>query len=598
MKSEKIRVADYVSQTLVKHGADTVFLLSGGGMMHLMDSAGRTPGMKYICNHHEQAGAMAADAFARVKGSLAACYATSGPGGTNTITGLAGAWLDSAPVFFVSGQSKVSQTIRGTNAEGLRQFGTFEIDIVPVVSSLAKYSAFVGRAADIRYHMERAIYEAMTGRPGPVWLDIPVDVQGAMIDPSELKGFVPQVENQSRKDQSAELLAAMEKFKSAKRPLILAGHGIRTSGSAEKFRKTLETFKVPIVTTQLATDLLPYLHPLFVGHPGMKGDRAGNFAVQNADALLVLGSSLHVLTTGYELDKFSPKSFKIQIDPDPAILRREQVGVNVKVNLDVSAAIDAIAGSGGFSAPSAWLEHCAMSKRELDVFNEPHFREGNKPNYYDIIESLSQVLNDDAIVTADAGSAFYTVGQAFKSKANQRVIISGGLGTMGYALPAATGAAAASPSSNVVCVTGDGSLQTNVHELAVIKQNNLNVKVVVINNDGYVSIRNTQKNFFGGFLVGTSRSSGVFIPKLDKIADAYGIGYIAIREVENLKKVLAEAMSVVGPLVIEIFTHADQEILPTVTSKKRDDGTMESKPIHDMYPFFEEKKMQRYLFAE
>lgn len=594
----RMRVADYLSEQLVKNGVDTVFLLSGGGMMHLLDSVGRTKGLSYVCNHHEQAGTMAADAYSRVKSGLAASYATSGPGGTNTLTGILGAWVDSAPVLVVTGQSKVSQTIRGTKSEGLRQFGTFEVDIVPMVESVTKYAAFVSDAKDIRYHFERALHEATTGRPGPVLLDIPVDVQGAMIDPTELRGFTPPVASGAAKTEwVAELKAGLEKFKTAKKPLILAGHGVRTAGLARAFRTMIEAINVPVVTTQLATDLLPYDHPLYVGHPGMKGDRAGNFAVQGCDALLVLGSSLHVLTTGYELDRFSPNSFKIQIEPDAAILKREEVGVDVQVNADLREALEFIAPSRskGAADTAVWRKHCLRLKTELAVMNEPHFREGEKPNYYDLIDALSSELKGDEIITADAGSAFYVVGQAFRVKKNQRVIVSGGLGTMGYALPAATGAAYADRAKNVFCVTGDGSLQTNIHELAVIRQTGVNVKIVVVNNDGYVSIRNTQKNFFGGFLVGTSPSSGVFLPKLEALAEAYELPYMKVEKAKDLKAAMATLANMEGPMICEVFTHADQEIIPTVTSKKRADGSMESKPLHDMYPFFDEAKVKDYL---
>lgn len=598
MAHVKVRVADYISQKLLEHGVDTVFLLSGGGMMHLLDSVGRTKGLSYVCNHHEQAGAMAAESYARVKGGLAACYATSGPGATNLLTGIVGAWLDSAPVLFVTGQSKVTQTIRGTASEGLRQFGTFEVDIVPIVKSVTKYAAFISKPADVRYHVERAIYEAMSGRPGPVLLDVPVDIQGAMIEPEEQVGFsAPALEMDDSSKLSKPLLDALAVLKKAKRPLILAGHGVRAAGQAEAFRALLGRVAVPVVTTQLSTDLLPYDHPLYVGHPGMKGDRAGNFAIQMADALLILGSSLHVLTTGYELDRFSTKSFKIQIDPDQAVLDREQIGVNVKIKANLRDVLSVLLclPEAQMEAPAKWIAHCQKLKSELTVRGEPHFREGEKPNYYDLIEALSVGLNGDEILTADAGSAFYVVGQAFRAKKDQRVIISGGLGTMGYALPAATGAAKADCRKNIICVTGDGSLQTNIHELAPIRHNNLNVKIVVVNNSGYVSIRNTQKNFFDGFLVGTSEASGVFLPKLELVAQAYGIPYMQVHKVSELAetvKVLSEAS---GPVICEVFTHADQEIIPTVTSARRADGSMESKPLHEMYPFFSAEKVQAYL---
>jgi len=594
----KIRVADYIAEYLESQGCEQAFLLAGGGMMHLMDAVGRRDRLKYICNHHEHGCAVAAEGYARLSGRLGVCYATSGPGATNTLTGLTECWQDSVPVIFLTGQAKLSQTIRGTNSRGLRQFGTFEVDIISMVESVTKYAVFLDDPKMIRYHLEKACHLAQEGRPGPVIIDVPVDLQGALIEPDTLQGFTPDTSAEPTIPPSVfgELL---DRLRSAKRPLMLAGHGVRVSGSAEPFLQMIEQLNVPVVTTQLAVDLLPYEHRLYVGHPGMKGDRAGNFAIQNADVIISLGSSFHVLNTGYELDRFAPEAYKIQVDIDPAILKREQVGIQQKIQCSVQTFVrefsNKISQSTGIPN-SGWHEHCALLKKDLAVSNEPHQRAGGNINYYDIVSSLSQSCRSGDVVVTDAGSAFYVVGQAFKTKPNQRVLVSGALGAMGHALPMAIGASSAAPESRVICFTGDGSLQTNIQELATLAHNKLNAAVVVVSNDGYLSIRNTQRNFFGGFLVGTDTKSGVAMPDLEKIAAAYKLPFLRVEKIEELSAAIQKIVEMKGPILCEVLSGAAQEIIPTVSSYKKEDGSMESKPLDDMYPFMSPELRKKYIF--
>lgn len=594
----KMRVADYVAEFLERQGVSKIFMLSGGGMMHLMDALGRRKELGYVCNHHEHACALSAEGYARKSGRLGACYVTSGPGASNTVTGVVECWQDSVPVLFVSGQSKLSQTIRGSKILGLRQFGTFEVDIISIVAPVTKYAAFIDDASHIRYHLEKACSLALSGRPGPVFIDIPVDIQGAMIDPDALVGYSDPGGAAAVPD-GALIDEIMERLRSAKRPLILAGHGVRAAGAAETFASVLGMLNIPAVTTQLAADLLPYDDRLYVGHPGMKGDRPGNFAVQCADVILSLGSSLHVLTTGYELDRFAPQAHKIQIELDENVLKREQVGVKTKVQCGVSEFFELVGRrlkpGQPLVATGAWHERCLSWKRELCVRKEPHARPGGMLNYYDLIDSLSDSCGGGETIVTDAGSAFYVVGQAFRVKKGQRVITSGALGAMGHALPLAIGAAVADPQSEVICVTGDGSLQTNIQELATVAHHKFNVKMFIVNNDGYVSIRNTQNNFFKGLLVGTDPKSGVTMPSLEKIALAYGISYQAAKDLQSLRRMVAETRDSKGPVLCEVFTAPVQEVIPTVSSFKREDGTMESKPLHDMYPFMTPEDLEKYM---
>lgn len=602
-----MRVADYIAEHLENIGVKHVFLLAGGGMMHLLDAVSRRKELTYICNHHEQASGIAADANARVTGSLGVCYATSGPGGTNTLTAVVGAYQDSSPVLFVTGQSKVSQTIEGSKIEGLRQFGTFEADIIQNVKSVTKYAAFVKKAEDVRYHLEKAIYMATNGRPGSVFLDVPIDIQGAPIDPKSLRGFDPSELDQKKiskfqtvNDTIIDQISLG--LKNAKKPLLLIGYGVRVAGADKVLLDFLNRLSIPVVSTCFGKDVISYDHPLFVGHPGMKGDRAGNLAIQNADYIISIGSSLHVTTTGYELDQFAPKAYKIMIDPDEAVLEREQVGFQEKVIGDVREFLLSL--SERFSIQKSiplferWKNHCQYIKKELSVYNEPHKADHDQINIYNFMEILDRHCQENDVIVTDAGSAFYVVGQAFRVKKGQRIINSGSLGAMGFALPAATGAAIAAKGGRVICVTGDGSLQTNIHELAVFRRYNLNIKLFVVNNDGYVCIRNTQTNFFKGHFAGTNHESGVFIPKTEKIAHAYELPYLSETHYSQLEVLVEKTMSTEGPVICEVFTPPFQEIIPTVSSIRLENGSMKSKPLHEMYPFMDDETIKKYEFKD
>lgn len=590
----KLRVADYIAKHLYKRGVDTVFMLSGGGMMHLVDSVGRTEGMRAICNHHEQCSAIAADAQARFTGKIGVCYATSGPGATNVLTGVVGAWQDSSSVLFVTGQSKSTQTIQGSGIPGLRQFGTFEVDIVPIVKPVTKYAVMVTNPASIRYHLEKALHLASIGRPGPVLLDLPLDVQGALIEPENLEGYAP--ESEENYPDSNDLLKVVEILRKASRPLLMSGVGIRASGAIALFRRLVDLMNVPVVTSQLGKDALCYDHPLFVGHSGPKGDRAGNFAVQTADVIISIGCSLHSQTTGWENSLFAPDAIKIQVDIDEAVLAREQLNVVLKVKSDVNdflSNIEPLVGAG--FANDAWRETCRTWKERYAVSREPHDRASLAVNYYDFAEELSRALKGDECVVTDAGSAFYAMGQGFRVKEGcQRFISSGSLGAMGFALPAANGVATANDNATI-CVTGDGSMMTNIHDLAVTSHYKLNVKIFVLNNEGYLSIRNTQRDFFNGLFVGTDEASGVFIPDFASQAKTYRLPFLRCEQTSELKKVIEHAMAISGPVLVEVNALRDQRMIPSVMSERLSDGRMQSKPLHVMYPYLPQSEVDAEL---
>ena len=599
----KIRVSDYIATSLISQGIDQVFLVNGGMMMHLVDTLGHPGGLKYLCNHHEQASAMAADGYARRSGSMAVCYATSGPGATNLLTGLVGAWQDSTPLLFLTGQSKSMQTIHASGIKGLRQYGTFEVDIVPIVSSVTKYAQQIMDPNTIRYHLEKAIYLATSGRPGPVLLDLPLDVQGALIDPEEQTGFCNENHHDSislhaEEEDINQVLSLLE---SSSRPLLLAGYGVRCARAVDLFRLLVERLGIPVVTTQLGKDVLHYGHSLFVGHPGPKGDRAGNFAVQTADLIICIGCSLHAQTTGWECDLFAPNSIKVQIDPDLAVLAREKVNVNYKIHAGCKEVIErmlSLPSTTYTDSRTKWISHCTSWKERYPVRCEPHIRTSDGFNYYEFAEALSSVLTSesaspDISVIADAGSSFYVMGQALRLKAGQRFISSGSMGAMGYAVPASTGAALAG--GQAICVTGDGSLMTNIHELATIKHSGLDVKLFIINNYGYVSMRNTQRTFCSGHYVGADHDSGVFIPSIQLMAESYGIPFVQCKRGDDIETTIIHVLAYEGPVLCEVIAMKDQSIIPAVQSVQLPDGSMQSSQIHNMAPFLDEPLLAQEL---
>jgi len=581
--AERIKLSDYVSNFFEEKQVENVFLLSGGMMMHLLDSISKSQCIKYICNHHEQACSIAAEAYARVKGEVGLCYATSGPGATNTITGITGAWLDSSPVMFITGQSRSTLTVRGAGIANLRMLGNFEVDVVEIAKPITKYAYFVDNANEIAYHLEKAFYLAKTGRPGPVLLDIPLDIQGMMINPDELTHFTePKSEQYEITADFENLLSLINK---SERPVIIAGHGVRVANEAKQFVNFIHSINIPVVTTQLANDLIPYNDKLYIGKVGLRGDRAGNFAVQHADLIIAIGSSLHVTTTGYELEEFAPNATKVVIDIDKAVLLKNQSISQVQINCDIKTAIDHLSTYKGDSKQWAgWVSKLRNWKTMFPIISEPHPRNDDEINTYHLIDILSDTLTGGEIILSDAGSLYYIMGQAFKAKEEQRVIISGALGAMGYALPAAIGASVAAPDKDVICITGDGSMQLNVQELQTISHYQLNTKIIVINNKGYASIRNSQASFQGGHIAGSSYDTGVDFPEWKNIAHAYKIPFLREDKLSNLKALFSDTLAKKGPFFIEIVIPENVTMIPAVTSVRLENGSFKANRLHEMTP--------------
>jgi len=591
-----MRVADYIANYIHELGVRDVFMVSGGGMMFLSDGLALHPGLAVTCTHHEQAAAMAAVGYAKYQQGFGVAYVTTGCGGTNAITGLLDAWQDSVPCLFISGQCKRKETVR-TIGLRLRQAGVQEADIIAVVESLTKYAVMVSEPEQIAWHLDKAVHLARSGRPGPVWLDIPMDVQGALIDETTLPRFSGEQEPADYRSEPsvAELQSLAELLAAAKRPVIIAGQGIRLAGAVPAFRQLIEQYRIPVVASRLGIDLLPSDHPLFIGRIGNKGDRAGNFAVQNADLVLALGSRLSVSSTGHEYATFAREATIVVVDIDPVEHRKNTVRIDHFINADVAVLLARLKPA---SPPdtAGWCETCLRWKNQWPVCL-PAYADSERVNLYYFTDRLTRMMAGDAVVVSDAGSAFYVVAQAGQFAEGQRWVTSGGQADMGYTLPAAVGVSVARNKGEVLAITGDGSFQMNIQELQTIVHNQLPVKLFVWNNDGYLSIRATQSKFFERRFIGTDSGSGVSFPDTEKIAGAYGLPFFRIATSSELEKVLAAVLAHPGPVVCEVMCIRDQEIVPTVASYRKEDGTMVSRPIEDMYPFLDRQTFRQEMIV-
>jgi acetolactate synthase-1/2/3 large subunit len=578
-------VSDILIKFLEKKEIEKVFLLSGGMMMHLLDSVSKSKKIKYYCFHHEQAAAMAAESYSRVSNKTGVCFATSGPGSTNTITGIAGAWLDSVPLIVITGQSRSSLTVKESKIKNLRMLGNFEVDIENISRPITKYSVVVDKPEDILYQLEKAFFIANDGRPGPVLLDIPLDIQGAQVDIEKLHHYLP---NKKIDNINIEAFSKLiDKISISNRILIIGGHGIRVANQVQNFREMLSDFCIPLVTTQLANDLIQYDSQYYIGKVGLRGDRAGNFAIQTANLIITIGTSLHVTTTGYQLDAFAPNAYKVVIDLDESILEKNKSISDIQIKCDVEQAIKYLRSKVTYDKiklDGNWVKQISEIKKTFTVINENHNISKDFINTYSIVNTLGNLLRGDEVIITDAGSLYYIIGQTFRVKGNQRVVVSGALGAMGYALPASIGACIASPNQNIICLTGDGSLQTNVQELQTLSHYNLNCKIIVINNKGYASIRNTQASFLNGQIAASSEDTGVTFPNWEKIASAYTLKYYKIVTEDLMATTLSNILSEVGPSLCEIVISENVVMMPAVTSIKLPDGSFKSNTLNEMSP--------------
>lgn len=596
-----MRVADYIAKFIYDMGIHDIFMVSGAGVMHLTDGVAKHGKLNAVCTHHEQSASMAVEAYARANEHFGVAYFSTGPAATNAITGLAGAWQDSVPCLYISGQVKRVETEQNAGIEGLRQFGVQELDIIPVVDSLTKYSIFLDDPNKIRYELEKLVHIAKSGRPGPVWLDVPMDVQAATIDENKLIGFEPQIEEQVKFQHDGQLEQLRDMLLTAQRPVIIAGRGIRLSGAIEALQKLVAKFNIPVVTPYLAIDNLPTDSEFFIGKTGVKGDRAANFAMQNSDLILSIGSSLHVTVIGYDYNAFAREAKKVIVDIDETAHKKKTIKADMFILSDAKIFIEQLQqlSSALDINYTDWLKRCGGWKDRYKVCLEEYKETKGAINIYSFVDQLSEQSASGDIFVSDAGSAYYAMSQGIRlTKPKQRYITSGAMATMGFTLPAAIGISVATNNGRVLAVTGDGSLQMNIQELQTIIHYNLPVKIFVLNNDGYLSIRASQKNYFEKRFIGESDESGVSFPDTLKIAAAYGIKAIRVDDLNDLEGVIDEVLDFDGPVICDVICPKEQAIIPTVSSVVNEDGSMSSRPLEDMAPFLEREEYRSNLIVE
>ncbi len=594
-----IKVTDYIAKRLKEYGVEYVFMVTGGGAMHLNDSLGRD--LKYINNHHEQACAIAAEGYARTGNRLAVVNVTTGPGGLNALNGVLGQWTDSVPVLYLSGQVKFETTIHACpEIKGLRQLGDQEVDIVRIVSPITKFAQMITDANDIRYYLEKAVYEATSGRPGPVWLDVPMNIQGALVDETNLRGF--DIPVQGEKTELNKIIAIVaEKIKNAKRPVILAGHGIRISGGVSEFLGLLDVCNIPVVTTFNGMDVIGEDNKNYIGRFGTLGNRAGNFCVQNADVLITIGTRNNIRQVSYNWEFFAREAYKIIVDIDPAELQKPTVKPDLPVCADAKDFISALAGSIGNAARQLhtdWLHWCHVRKNKYpSVLPEyRHQKQGVHP--YVFMEMLGHCIPDGGICVTGDGTACVAPFQAMPIKNKFRIFWNSGCASMGYDLPAAIGACVANGFKDVICIAGDGSIQMNIQELQTVIHHKMPVKLIYLNNDGYISIKQTQDGFFGGHRVGSDPASGVSFPDIIKLGTAYGFKTCRITSHDGMEQNILNFLNETGPVICEVMLSEDYKFLPKVSSKKLEDGRMISAPLEDLAPFLDRDEFRSNLFIK
>lgn len=596
-----MKLSDYVVHFFEEQSVRDIFMVTGGGCMHLVDSFGRSAQMQYWCTEHEQAAAMAAEAYSKEKNDLGLVLTTSGPGATNTITGVLDCYLDSTPVVFISGQSKTKQTVINSGIKGLRQFGVQEANIIPIVESITKYAVEVDDPTKIRYYLEKAVFRATNGRPGPVWVSIPLDIQSAIIEPDSLPGFKPAKGDTVKvKPINDEINYVSSRISESKRPVIIAGHGIRLANANVVLARFVEHHHIPVVTPIMGIDVLSEQNNCNIGRVGTKGTRAGNFAMQNADFILSIGSRLSVSVTGHEYEKFARNADVVIVDIDEAEHKKRTIE-NIKkiINCDAKEFLCELEKSVDIGIDySEWLSQCRKWKEKYPVVLKEYGDDTNGINYYKAVDIINKHTIANMPIVSDAGSAFYVVSQAIALKDGQRYITTGGTATMGFTIPAAIGVAVAEPKCTVIGITGEGSFMQNLQELEVIKYHNFNIKLFVMRNGGYFSIHQTQNRYFNGNLVGESEDSGISFTNISKLAEAFELDYYHFDKIFEFEKEIDSIFNKDNPAIIEVEIDKNMEIIPTTSSRMKNNGVMISKPLEDMYPFLDRDEFYRQMIVD
>ncbi|HNW74363.1 MAG TPA: thiamine pyrophosphate-binding protein [Bacteroidales bacterium] len=597
-----IKLSDYVIQKLLSMGVDTYFMVTGGGAMHLNDSIGRTPGVKYFCNHHEQASAIAAEGYFRTCGKMAAVSVTSGPGGLNTLTGLMGQWTDSVPAVYISGQVKYETTIHAYPHLHLRQLGDQEINVTDVVRPITKMSEIISDPLKIRYYLEKAVFTALDGRPGPVWLDIPLDIQASVIDENQLTGFCPSKTTVLNESETNDLCnEIIERLDSAKSPVIYLGNGVRLAKANELFYKLLDKLRIPVVTAINAHDLMWESHPMFFGRPGICGDRLGNIMLQNADLLIILGTRMGIRQISYNYSQLAPKAFRIMVDVDKSELEKPTLSIDLKIKDDLNHFLGALwekTAQRNVTDHEDWIKWGRQIETLLPSIMDDNPVKENCVSSYLFADVLFKNASENEVIVTGNGTAYTSTFQIMKIKKGMRVIANHGCAAMGYDLPAALGACIANGQNRVVLITGDGSIMMNLQELQTIHHHNLPVKIFILNNNGYLAIRTTQNSFFKGSFVGESPNSGVSFPDFVKVAESFHIPAFSIENNNEIQNVIEEVLKFPGPAICEINMDPEQTLFPKTSSYVDSDGKIRSKPLEDMFPFLPQEKMNKCYYNQ
>lgn len=590
-----MKLSDYVMKFLVQKKVQHVFMLPGGGCMHLVDSLGRNKQLDYTTCLHEQAASIAAESYAQHTNDLGVCLVTTGPGGTNTMTGLAAAWIDSSPVLFISGQVKRSD-IAGNR--GVRQMGSQEVDIVSAVRAFTKYAITVMEPQNIRVILEKAYHEAMTGRRGPVWIDIPLDVQAAEIDEQNLQKF--SAPSSSKDSYNPILFDIKETLESAKRPLVLVGNGVKLAGMENVLCDFLHKNALPALLTWKTIDMLAYDDEVNFGCPGVMGHRYANFILQNADVLLILGSRLDSSLTAWNHENFAPKAKKIMIDIDANEIKKMAMPLEFSLTADLQDIMPQMLEwdlTLQTNTLAEWQKYCKKLRDRYPAVTVEMRAEKDYVNAHAFIEELShQLTPEDILVPESSGGAGEITYQALQVKKGQKIKNAAGLGSMGFGLPYALGACIANHRRRTVLINGDGAFQLNIQELATIAGNKLPIKIFIWENGGYASIQSTQRNFFDGNYVGANKDSKLYIPDMLKVAAAYGLKTFQIKDHSDMKEKIATVLTEAGPVLCMVKVSPTEIAMPRVKSVKLPNGNMESKPLEDMWPFLSPKELQENMW--
>ena len=588
-----IKLSDYIAHFLVDHGIRDIFLVSGGGIMHLLDSVSKQPGLNYYCNYHEQACAISAEGYARIKNGVGACLVTVGPGGSNAISGMLGAWYNSIPMIVICGQVRTNLI---ADYSKVRQIGPQEGNNIAMAKPVTKYASVVLDPNKIKYKLEAAYYHATSGRPGPVWLDIPLDIQNSLVDEELLPSFTPDegLALHDREQLRVEVVKVLTLLKNAKRPILMFGNGIHLSKSEGLLKMALSKLNLPVVLPDAAKDLIAEEYPLYLGIFGTAGQRRANFAVQNSDCLFSLGTGLCLKKVGFNFDGFAPRAKKINVDIDEGQLLHQVIKPDLAIQADAHIFLEEMLEqlkTISIQPDKKWIDACLKWKEHYPLVVDEYYSDKEHVNSYVFMDKLSNHLNNTDSLVAGNGLDTVSYLQGFKVKEGQRTYTSINWGAMGWDLPLSIGTCIGKAKTRTICVTGDGSMQWNVQELLTIKHYNLPIKLFLFNNHGYSSIRATQKTFYNGHFVGSDKSSGVSNPNYEYLAAAYGIRYIRILNNDEIDQGITKVLSTEGPVFCEVNISPEQGITPKASSFVREDGSIESRPLEDMFPFLSREEL-------